>query len=97
MRKISNPCGTISTLVRKIGGEFWKMTPSTKNFNLFVVKYGGHDKVPFDERGCRNLIIKVSRLSLQEGDFVSMRRHFCEMIESNSDFFYMYNTHENGN
>ena len=70
--------------------------PIAKNFNSFLVKYGGHDKVPFDERDCCNLISKVRRLSLHEGDFVAMMRHFCEMIENNSDFFYMYNTDKKG-
>ncbi|CAM8984665.1 unnamed protein product [Rhodiola kirilowii] len=67
-----------------------------KNYNSVVVKYGGHDNVPFDERDCRNLISKNRRLSLQQGDFEAMRRHFCEMISSNSNFFYMYDTDENG-
>ncbi|XP_010675536.2 protein FAR1-RELATED SEQUENCE 5-like [Beta vulgaris subsp. vulgaris] len=68
--------------------------PIAKNFNSFVVKYGGHDNIPFDERDCRNLISKTRRLSLEEGYFVAMRRHFCEMISSNSNFFYMYDTDE---
>lgn len=49
--------------------------PIVKNFNSFVVKYGGHDNVPFDKRDCRNLISKTKRLSL-EGDFIAMRRQF---------------------
>ncbi|CAM8894507.1 unnamed protein product [Rhodiola kirilowii] len=69
--------------------------PIAKNYNSIVVKYGGHDNVPFDERDCRNLISKNRRLSLQQGDFEAMRRHFCEMISSNSNFFYMYDTDEN--
>ncbi|KAL9659772.1 hypothetical protein QQ045_024581 [Rhodiola kirilowii] len=70
--------------------------PIAKNYNSIIVKYGGHDNVPFDERDCRNLISKNRRLSLQQGDFEAMRRHFCEMISSNSNFFYMYDTDENG-
>ncbi|XP_056688725.1 protein FAR1-RELATED SEQUENCE 5-like [Spinacia oleracea] len=68
--------------------------PIAKNYNSFVVKYGGHNNVPFDERDCRNLISKTRSLSLQQGDFVAMRRHFYEMILSNSNFFYMYDTNE---
>ncbi|KAL9663874.1 hypothetical protein QQ045_019267 [Rhodiola kirilowii] len=70
--------------------------PIAKNYNSIVVKYGGHDNVPFDERDCRNLISKNRRLSSQQGDFEAMRRNFCEMISSNSNFFYMYDIDENG-
>ena len=70
--------------------------PVAKNFNSFVARYGGHDKVPFSERDCRNAISLDRRLKLQKGDFAAMREYFETMMTKSSDFFYSFDTTDKG-
>ncbi|KAL9681833.1 hypothetical protein QQ045_013622 [Rhodiola kirilowii] len=92
----NHPCNPANSKFMKNYKYISAKNKKTVLENDMAVKYGGHDNVPFDERDCRNLISKNRRLRLQQGDFEAMRRHFCEMISSNSNFFYMYDTDKNG-
>ncbi|XP_062094199.1 protein FAR1-RELATED SEQUENCE 5-like [Humulus lupulus] len=65
-----------------------------KNFNSFVVEMGGHDKVPFLEKDCRNLIAKVRRLRLGGGDDVTLQKYFMKMQSDNANFFYVMDLDE---
>ncbi|CAO2834613.1 unnamed protein product [Amaranthus hypochondriacus] len=70
--------------------------PIGRNYATFAVRYGGYGKVPFSEKDCRNLVTKYRRLSLQEGDFAAMEKHFIEMSIKDPNFFYMYDTNDDG-
>ncbi|KAL8457450.1 hypothetical protein ACS0TY_035350 [Phlomoides rotata] len=50
--------------------------PIGRNFTTFALRYGGFSSVPFSEKDCRNLVSKHRSLSLQEGDFAAMEKHF---------------------
>ncbi|XP_062100354.1 protein FAR1-RELATED SEQUENCE 5-like [Humulus lupulus] len=65
-----------------------------KNLNSFVVEMGGHDKAPFLEKHCRNLIAKVRRLRLGGGDVVALQKYFMKMRSDNANFFYMMDLNE---
>ncbi|KAL4323438.1 hypothetical protein GQ457_11G022480 [Hibiscus cannabinus] len=70
--------------------------PIGRNFTTFAVRYGGYGTIPFSEKDCRNLVSKHRRLSLQEGDFAAMQKHFIEMSSKDTNFFYMYDTSDDG-
>ncbi|KAK9033991.1 hypothetical protein V6N11_050170 [Hibiscus sabdariffa] len=63
--------------------------PIGRNFTTFAVRYGGYGTIPFSEKDCRNLVSKHRRLSLQEGDFAAMQKHFIEMSSKDTNFFYI--------
>ncbi|XP_048497905.1 protein FAR1-RELATED SEQUENCE 8-like [Beta vulgaris subsp. vulgaris] len=70
--------------------------PISRNYATFVVRYGGFGAVPFSEKYCRNLVSKHRRLCLQEGNFAATEKHFIEMSSKDKDFYYMYDTDDDG-
>ncbi|KAK9001060.1 hypothetical protein V6N11_082852 [Hibiscus sabdariffa] len=63
--------------------------PIGRNFTTFAVRYGGYGTIPFSEKDCRNMVSKHRRLSLQEGDFAAMEKHFIEISSKDTNFFYI--------
>ncbi|XP_010692801.1 protein FAR1-RELATED SEQUENCE 5-like [Beta vulgaris subsp. vulgaris] len=70
--------------------------PISRNYATFAVRYGGFGAVPFSEKDCRNLVSKHRRLCLQEGDFAAMEKHLIKMSSKDKDFYYMYDTNDDG-
>ena len=68
----------------------------TKIFQTFVVEAGGHDKVPFLEKDCRNFVDKARRLRLGVGDAKAIHDYFMSMQAKNSGFFYMMDLDNDG-
>ncbi|KAK3217815.1 hypothetical protein Dsin_011785 [Dipteronia sinensis] len=58
-----------------------------KSYNSFAVEVGGHEKLTFLEKDCRNYLDKVRRLRLGEGDDNAIQHYFLRM-QSSSIFFY---------
>ncbi|KAI8539742.1 hypothetical protein RHMOL_Rhmol09G0206400 [Rhododendron molle] len=59
-----------------------------KTYNALQIEAGGHDKVPYSKKTCRNHLDKQRRLRLVEGDAEAMHRYFIKMQADNSDFFF---------
>ncbi|XP_062098747.1 protein FAR-RED IMPAIRED RESPONSE 1-like [Humulus lupulus] len=67
-----------------------------KKFQTLVVEAGGHDKVPFLEKDCRNFVDKARRLRLGIGDAKAIHDYFMSMQAKNSSFFYMMDLDDDG-
>ncbi|KAK8634119.1 hypothetical protein V6N13_014948 [Hibiscus sabdariffa] len=87
-----------TTFDKKIGE--WTLTTVVLEHNHPLdplnLRYGGYGTIPFLEKDCRNLVSKHGRLSLQEGNFASIEKHFIEMSSKDTHFFYMYDTSDDG-
>ncbi|XP_052173721.1 protein FAR1-RELATED SEQUENCE 5-like isoform X2 [Diospyros lotus] len=53
--------------------------PLHKSYNSIVVEAGGHEKLTFVEKDCRNYIDKVRRLRSGERDVVVLQAYFLKM------------------
>ncbi|KAL7221718.1 hypothetical protein ACSBR1_023629 [Camellia fascicularis] len=67
-----------------------------KSFNSLVVQAGGHEKLTYLEKDCRNYIEKVRRIELGDGDAIAMHNYFLKMQADNSEFFHMMDLDEKG-
>ena len=59
-----------------------------KSFQSLVCEAGGYDNISFIERDVRNYIGKQRRSLCKDGDGQALLRHFPQMRELNSDFFF---------
>ncbi|XP_028121470.1 protein FAR1-RELATED SEQUENCE 6-like [Camellia sinensis] len=67
-----------------------------KNFTSLVLEAGGHEKLSYLEKDCRNHMDKVRRLKLEKGDATAMYDYFVNMQADNSEFFYVLDLDEDG-
>ncbi|XP_028065479.1 protein FAR-RED IMPAIRED RESPONSE 1-like [Camellia sinensis] len=67
-----------------------------KNFTSLVLEAGGHEKLSYLEKDCRNHMDKVRRLKLEKGDATAMYDYFVKMQADNSEFFYVLDLDEEG-
>ncbi|KAL7262655.1 hypothetical protein ACSBR1_000924 [Camellia fascicularis] len=67
-----------------------------KSFNSLVVQAGGHEKLTYLEKDCRNHMDRVRRIELGEGDATAMHNYFLKMQADNSEFFHMMDLDEEG-
>ncbi|XP_028085062.1 protein FAR-RED IMPAIRED RESPONSE 1-like [Camellia sinensis] len=67
-----------------------------KSFNSLVVQAGGHEKLTYLEKDCRNHMDRVKRIELGEGDATTMHNYFLKMQADNSEFFHMMDLDEEG-
>ncbi|KAL7199240.1 hypothetical protein ACSBR2_021512 [Camellia fascicularis] len=67
-----------------------------KNFTSLVLEAGGHEKLSYLEKDCRNHMDKVRRLKLEKGDATAMYNYFVKMQADNSEFFYVLDLDEDG-
>ncbi|KAL7220338.1 hypothetical protein ACSBR2_013257 [Camellia fascicularis] len=65
-----------------------------KNFTSLVLEAGGHEKLSYLEKDCRNHMDKVHRLKLEKGDATAMYNYFVKMQADNSEFFYVLDLDE---
>lgn len=59
-----------------------------KNFISLVLEAGGHEKLSYLEKDCRNHIDEVGLLKLEKGDATAMHNYFVKMQVDNSEFFF---------
>ncbi|XP_028100080.1 protein FAR1-RELATED SEQUENCE 6-like [Camellia sinensis] len=55
---------------------------------------GGHEKLTYLEKDCRNNMDRVRRIELGEGDAIAMHNYFLKMQAHNSEFFHMMDLDE---
>ncbi|GFY84444.1 hypothetical protein Acr_03g0012180 [Actinidia rufa] len=67
-----------------------------KTYELLQIEAGGHDKLPYLKKDCRNYLDKQRRLRLVEGDAEAMHRYFMKMKADNSDFFFALDLDDKG-
>ncbi|XP_038722015.1 protein FAR1-RELATED SEQUENCE 5-like [Tripterygium wilfordii] len=67
-----------------------------KSHNAQVIGAGGHENLPFLEKDTRNLIAKVRRLRLGDGDANAVQSYFLRMQTQNEGFFSMIDWDEHG-
>ncbi|KAI8524918.1 hypothetical protein RHMOL_Rhmol13G0186800 [Rhododendron molle] len=67
-----------------------------KTYDALQIEAGGHDKVPYSKKTCRNHLDKQRRLRLVEGDAEAMHRYFIKMQADNSDFFFSMDLNDEG-
>ncbi|XP_038699552.1 protein FAR1-RELATED SEQUENCE 4-like [Tripterygium wilfordii] len=67
-----------------------------KSHNAQVIGAGGHENLPFLEKDTRNMIAKVRRLRLGEGDANAVQSYFLKMQSQNEGFFSMIDWDEHG-
>ena len=62
-----------------------------KIFGSLVLKYGGYENIPCDEKNCKILVEESRHLRLGEGDASAIMRYFSRMVAENSMFFLTFN------
>ncbi|XP_057493205.1 protein FAR-RED IMPAIRED RESPONSE 1-like [Actinidia eriantha] len=67
-----------------------------KTYELLQIEAGGHDKLPYLKKDCRNYLDKQRQLRLVEGDAEAMHRYFMKMKADNSDFFFALDLDDKG-
>ncbi|XP_057500887.1 protein FAR-RED ELONGATED HYPOCOTYL 3-like [Actinidia eriantha] len=67
-----------------------------KIYELLQIEAGGHDKLPYLKKDCRNYLDKQRWLRLVEGDAEAMHRYFMKMKVDNSDFFFALDLDDKG-
>ncbi|XP_038678689.1 protein FAR1-RELATED SEQUENCE 5-like [Tripterygium wilfordii] len=69
---------------------------SNKSHNAQVIGANGHGNLPFLEKDTQNLIAKVRRMRLGEGDADAIQSYFLKMQSQNESFFSMIDWDEKG-
>ena len=59
-----------------------------KSYHAILTEKGGHENLGYSEKDARNLIDKVRRLKLQNGDVDALHKYFIMMQKNNANFFY---------
>ncbi|XP_038678496.1 protein FAR-RED IMPAIRED RESPONSE 1-like isoform X2 [Tripterygium wilfordii] len=67
-----------------------------KSHSAQVIAAGGHDNLPFLQRDTRNLIAKVRRIRMGEGDANAIQGYFAKMQSKNEGFFSLIDWDEEG-
>ncbi|XP_038680234.1 protein FAR-RED IMPAIRED RESPONSE 1-like [Tripterygium wilfordii] len=67
-----------------------------KSHNAQVIGAGGHENLHFLEQDTRNLLVKVRRLRLGEGDANAIQSYFMKMQSHNDEFFSLTDWDDNG-
>ncbi|XP_038708509.1 protein FAR1-RELATED SEQUENCE 5-like [Tripterygium wilfordii] len=86
-----NPCVKRQLEINDMAG----IRPN-KSHNACVIGAGGHENLPFLERDTRNLISKVRRMRLGEGDAVAVQNYFLKMQSNNEGFFSLIDWDDDG-